>query len=351
MDTLTEDLFVVEILSRLPIKTLYSVRCVCNQWRSLYKFNISDPKFVKLHKLRNPDNNHDSFIAHRFRSQCHKLSVINTNFCNRDPVNLTLPFPTSTKSNGFDVVGSCNGVLCLSYVRKKKPRNRLFLWNPATGQLKDIPNYKIGIKLDNCDVSVGFGFDHASSDYKVVRIVRYQSKGFPSDVTRVEVYSLKKNAWKEIDVDLKFTVVAESFCECVKGVFYWLTYDDYVPGLVSFNVQSEKFSPVSLPNDIGWLRKIFNLEESLAIVKFHSPKTSILTLDDDKGTWKEMRTLKGDEEIEDIIGGLNTGKFVGKTVCGEVFLCDPLKNSVKTIQQLSNYKIRIHNYSPSLAIM
>lgn len=324
----------------------------------MYKFSISNPNFVKLHKLRNPtNNNHDSFIAHFLpvtEIQCHKLSVVNTNFrSSSPPINLNLPFPTSNKGGGFNVVGSCNGLLCLAYMRKKNPRNCLYLWNPATGQLKDIHNYKINIKFDNCDVSLGFGFDHASSDYKVVRIVRDRRKGAPSDVIRVEVYSLNKNAWKEIDVELKFTVREDSFCVCVKGVLYWLTGDNYAPGLVSFNVQSEKFSPVSLPDDSVWNPRIFNLKESLAIAKFHSPGTSILTLDDDKGTWNTMCTLQGKAKIRDIIGGLNTGKFVGKTVYGQVFLCDPLKDEdhVKPIKQLQNCNIRIHHYTPSLAII
>ena len=39
---------IVDILSRLPVKTLCRFKCVLKPWRSL----ISDPDFVKTHLLR-----------------------------------------------------------------------------------------------------------------------------------------------------------------------------------------------------------------------------------------------------------------------------------------------------------
>lgn len=74
--------------------------------------------------------------------------------------------------NSFDKVkfiGSFNGLLCISLKLE-----RLFLFNPATRELKKIPNLYIDINRSLDDrVSqppiYGFGYDHSFDDYNVVK--------------------------------------------------------------------------------------------------------------------------------------------------------------------------------------
>lgn len=72
------------------------------------------------------------------------------------------------------VVGSCNGLLCLA-----DKANKLYLWNPVTRQVKNMPGYKYTVdkNSDVDSVAFGFGFDHATSDYKAVRIVQKITEG------------------------------------------------------------------------------------------------------------------------------------------------------------------------------
>ncbi|KAK1353159.1 hypothetical protein POM88_052997 [Heracleum sosnowskyi] len=61
--------------------------------------------------------------------------------------------------------GSCNGLLYLT-----NPLDHICLWNPAMNRVKDISDFAIRIVDSTGEVSVGFGFDGKTNDYKVVRI-------------------------------------------------------------------------------------------------------------------------------------------------------------------------------------
>lgn len=118
------DDLITEVLSFLLVKSLTRLRCVCKFWNTL----ISDTTFVKLHLQRSP-----------------RRHLLLTDY---DEVNgLSCPSPyvvylvdnkritLSHHTDCFDVVGSCNGLLCLlGYSNTYKHINIWFrLWNPATG--------------------------------------------------------------------------------------------------------------------------------------------------------------------------------------------------------------------------
>ena len=54
------DELIVEILSRLPVKTLMQFKCVCKSWKTLISH---DPSFVKLHLQRSPRNTHLALVS------------------------------------------------------------------------------------------------------------------------------------------------------------------------------------------------------------------------------------------------------------------------------------------------
>ncbi|KAK1382081.1 hypothetical protein POM88_019816 [Heracleum sosnowskyi] len=186
-----------------------------------------------MHNMTNPNYN-DSLIAHNFvpyTSQKlyggdHQLHVINKYGLDR-AIHLDLPLTVSTCRERFNVVGSFNGLLCVVLAnRKRRRQNRVYLWNPATGQLKNI---HMSIYHNNYQVSLGFCFDDASSDYKVVSIVTDMTRLF---ISRVEMYSLNQNSWKPIDdhVELKFRLFQSSLLENGKFETYFIYVSDGISG-------------------------------------------------------------------------------------------------------------------------
>ncbi|KAK1382057.1 F-box domain-containing protein [Heracleum sosnowskyi] len=363
-DNLPENLF-LEILSRLPVKHLLRLKVVCKSWRS----RISNPNFVNNKHVAitatNPDN--DSFIIHNLNND--QLYVINVNFLDRA---ITLEIPVPADNDSINIVGSCNGLLCVAHTcnRQKLPK-KLYLWNPATRKVKHIHKYSIAInrKSKVYRVSLGFGFDRSSGDYKVVRIVTYM---YPIEINhstetflyymdenkysfkhRVEVYSLNRNSWKEIGVEFKFMLVRSPCPVIVNGLLYWIVDQDrdtsFKHVLLSFNVESENFSTVSLPDDVSWQR-VFEYKESVATpcTDKYIGHIDIWTLDDDN-CWIKKLIIRSSviRSSYDLDGCLKTGEFVGRIFSNEVVLYDSVNDVVKHTQ-LRMDKLRTYNFSESL---
>ncbi|KAG5586726.1 hypothetical protein H5410_047160 [Solanum commersonii] len=125
---------VIEILSRLPMKSLLKYRSVSKSWISI----ISSPKFIKTHLRVSVDNK--ECTHHRllmkldransnlkdcsFSSLLYNESVIETN-------DLNCPMENSGVS--FYIVGSINGLICLA-----DGTGDLFLWNPTIKKYKKL---------------------------------------------------------------------------------------------------------------------------------------------------------------------------------------------------------------------
>ncbi|KAH7865359.1 hypothetical protein Vadar_005606 [Vaccinium darrowii] len=183
----------VEILLRLPVKSLLRLRCVCKSWRSL----ISQRKFAKTHlslaSSINPDYTHHRLlitnINHDYTYQgflstdvlsvvlsCSLYSILN------DTV-VQLDYPLRRDScvgyRGVIILGGCDGLMCI------KTGRTLFLWNPSTRKSKRLPS----VNMPTDRVVYGFGRDASIDDYKVV--------GFGIDF-EVKVYTVRTDSWRRI---------------------------------------------------------------------------------------------------------------------------------------------------------
>ena len=95
--------------------------------------------------------------------------------------------PFTFESGYAYLVGSCNGLLCLTDSwRYSLGNNAIYLWNPSIRKYKRLP----GTCLSYSDCfELGFVYDFQNNDYKVVRISQPSSKGMPP--LQFEVYTLR----------------------------------------------------------------------------------------------------------------------------------------------------------------
>lgn len=331
----------VEILSRLSVKSLLRFKSVSKSWLS----QISSPNFIKTHLDRTANSN-SSIILHSFglKSRGNFISLINPdfpqNFVNLDPS----PF------YGIWVVGSCNGLVLLT--------DRI--WNPATKQAKFLPPYSIDAMATSF---LGFGFDEVASDFKVVRVVYPEN----SSKVRVEVYSANADSWREIEVEGERELQCDEnnyipYCVAiVKGDPYWgaSTEDE----LVSFDMHKEVLRSISLP-DIKKQKRthdwnVVQFHDSLAMIVYphwglENKRLSVWTMDDEdvcgekKGCWTRKVACEVNFAIVWPYAYLKTGEIVAKSIRG-LLVYDPESKETKDVGlPVRTQSYGVYNYTESL---
>lgn len=215
------DELITEVLSRLTVKSLLRLRCVCKSWNLV----ISDPTFVKLHLNRSSQNGDFTFVYtddddDAYSSECSGVSFSVISLFENPPMIINLPKDPcyQLKDRNFHgVVGSCNGLLCLAgYSNVDGNRGTWFrFWNLATRTMSQRLGYFLH-EYQNIDFHFTFGFDKLNNTYKVVGLLR----------TEVRVFSLQDNAWRNIQNHCKVDY-------CSMGVVYlngsvnWLANQNY----------------------------------------------------------------------------------------------------------------------------
>ncbi|XP_071705101.1 F-box/kelch-repeat protein At3g06240-like [Rutidosis leptorrhynchoides] len=120
---------------------------------------------------------------------------------------------------------------------------------------------------------IGFFYDVVTDDYKVVAICSF-CRGYDllSRCIYVDVYSLRTNTWTRVtDYPYKHHWWTNKADGIVNGFLHWITKGlNDLPVIVSFCLANEKFSEVSLPNDLDILIKcsvceLVNFDGKLAI--------------------------------------------------------------------------------------
>ncbi|KAK9950828.1 hypothetical protein M0R45_006294 [Rubus argutus] len=196
----------IDILLRLPSKSLIRFRCACKYWRDL----IGSSSFARSHLNRNVAKR-SYLIAYHHSSieRSHRHSLLSKETF--EPC-LKLRHPLWTKQE-FKIYGSSNGLVCISD-QELHLSSRICIWNPSIGKSRTLPNIETRL-LDthrHAKITLSFGFHPQLNDYKVVRMVR-QIKS-PS---KVEVYTLGTDSWKRIGVTPAwFNSASHFFCwKCI----------------------------------------------------------------------------------------------------------------------------------------
>ncbi|KAK9012594.1 hypothetical protein V6N11_040639 [Hibiscus sabdariffa] len=247
---LPRELF-LEILLRLPVESLMRCKCVCKYWYAL----ISNPKFIELH-LKYNCNNNVCVLLKRCLLTClgereNMLSLVCSNGFSF--VNLDVDLSLYKKEPCLQLLGHCDGIICLSNYR-----DDIVLCNPATRESMVLPESSLPCYLPISNLipqtsALGFGYDAKTHHCKVVRIVSYWEERSGSDLphhSRVEVYSLATGSWKEIDVKVPAHVwYSPCFETYFNGAFHWYAIDNNRNEVIlSFHMGNEEFRVIPMPS-------------------------------------------------------------------------------------------------------
>ncbi|XVE81982.1 hypothetical protein DITRI_Ditri15bG0110400 [Diplodiscus trichospermus] len=238
---------IIEILLRLPVKSLCRFKCVCKLWQ----FLISDPKFTRRHvSLTIVDKDIEHQRRKLILNSCSLSSLYYVEYeamASNHVMAVELDFPLVKSSlDKVKFLGSFNGLLCISV----EPE-RMFLFNPAIKELKRIPNLNINIssrpwyRLVSRASIYGFGYDLSLDDYKLVKIV-YESF--------VYVYSLKTDTWRRAQ-NFSYHSFNSDHGVHLNGAVHWVfgrgkhSAESRPRVIVAFDFAEGKFREVPLPSD------------------------------------------------------------------------------------------------------
>nr|GEY27228.1 hypothetical protein [Tanacetum cinerariifolium]GEY99599.1 hypothetical protein [Tanacetum cinerariifolium]GEZ02213.1 hypothetical protein [Tanacetum cinerariifolium] len=234
----------IDILLRLPSKSLGQFKSVCKYWLSL----ISSENFVKSHHHKaifDTKTNHSRlFIAstHSFHSVNFASSSCYEGFDDDDTnaiVSLNDPF--EKESVVSKLRGSCYGLIYFVCYN-----DCILFWNPTTHRTRLIPD--LSTSFSDGTRFYGLGYDLITDDYKMVCAFHsISSKSISS-----EVFNLKNGSWKTVQachIDINNPDEIGIFSN---GAVHWLVRhcDDLNKNdiILSFGMKEEVFIETALPN-------------------------------------------------------------------------------------------------------
>lgn len=323
----------IKILTRLPPVSLIKFRCVSKSWNLL----ISSPFFISIHTqqaiLSKPVSaGTEQIIVRRYskaqNSEVYTVHIDNEEFPDDENIKIEYPFRDSTRFY-YRIVGSCNGVLCLSDDLFGQADSTL-LWNPVIKRKVTLPLPQATFDTMGPYMFVlGFGFDVENNDYKLVRIAYVQGDYGYVVPPKVEIYALSTRNWREFSGEVPMTCVVEYFWSevLISGKVHWVAYrnmgmQEKVENLIMvFNLSREVFDEMQLPsaleNELPINLNAAVLEGSLAVFQYDERVSSkscciwVMKKYGDRESWSKQYNVELD-------GGL--GMILGFRTDGDVLL-------------------------------
>lgn len=125
-----------------------------------------------------------------------------------------LDFPCKEPFVNYNVVGSCDGLFCIS-----GGDHDLFLWNPSIRKSKKLPFSGSNVHCSSY-LAYGVGYNECQDDYNVVQVMAssHSEYGFQNEF---RVYSLKTNSWKMIE-EYPGVIFCNDPAKFVNGRLHWI---------------------------------------------------------------------------------------------------------------------------------
>ncbi|CAN6343495.1 unnamed protein product [Urochloa humidicola] len=264
-----EDLLISEVLVHLPAKSLARCRCVCRSWRA----GIAGAAFVRRHLELSRARTPPSVLAiPRETADADAYAASGEISFHR----LLLPPPGKTLgTTGVELIlekawpeGVTRNVLathCDGLVAIATATDRVFVCNPATGELVALPLGSHNAELDRCNnekdlpPQVALGFDRWRNRYIVSRyFYRVYGEIFSNEVTGEysqdynvghEVFTLGDGESWELTQDPPHAIGGQRPMSTRRAIYWHSNVPK--PRLIRFSLQDRTFGVVSRP-PAGW---------------------------------------------------------------------------------------------------
>ncbi|KAM0863690.1 hypothetical protein ACQ4PT_044418 [Festuca glaucescens] len=221
---------VLEILVRLPWTSLRRLRLVCRTWRDLVHDRTTEMKQCR-DAVPLVVTTESVYVLDGQGSSCSKAGTPRELWPGRTACNIY---------KSMEVVGACNGVLCLC--DDTKPGGAITLVNPATGESLALPPIPCAGLFRRHNTrrpgrswhqAYSFGYHHATGQYKIVHVPCF----FKTKET-LQVFTLGDASWREVPAP-GARCRLDAGLVSVNGATYWVT-EGSKEKIMSFDHRSEQ---------------------------------------------------------------------------------------------------------------
>ncbi|AED97616.1 unnamed protein product [Arabidopsis thaliana] len=234
----------IEILTRLPHKSLMRFKCVSKQWSSLIRSRFFSNRYLTVASPLRPHRLYISLVDHKCDSRevCHspRESVL---LSFSSPSSFDQDLTTMQGMGGLHMV-TLRGLILYIVCGKA------CLYNPTTRQSVTLPAIKFNIFVQGNEHSLLYflGHDPVLDQYKVVcTFVSSSSQDLETIISEHWVFVLEVGgSWKRIEFDQPHTPTRSGLC--IGGVIYYLAFTSMFQDIVvTFDVRSEEFNIIQAP--------------------------------------------------------------------------------------------------------
>ncbi|XP_026378860.1 putative F-box protein At3g52320 [Papaver somniferum] len=229
---------VLNILYRLPAETVLTCKRICKTWHN-HLSHSDRMNFAKTHLLHLNQHRHDhnslnngvtgskvslGFIfllkSENIRPTGHPLWHVGYDENNNGTVQKTLRpvnhrlIRTKQEYDTNLLVGSCNGLICFAEPRRRNVRDPIHICNPITRECVYLKGFNENIQYKSTwSIHSGFGYSPLTNEYKVVRILCYDSRDHGA-IGQIQVYTLGSgDGWRNKGVLANYSL------DSIYGVF------------------------------------------------------------------------------------------------------------------------------------
>lgn len=241
-DGIFPDEVVLQILARLPMKSLFRSKTVCKLWYRL----CSDKYFIKLFNEVSAKN--PMLLVEISESLQLKSSLI----CVENRLGVS-EFSLSFLKDRVRVRASCNGLLCCSSIPDK---GVYYVCNPMTREFKLLPRSRerpvTRFYPDGEATLVGLACNLSTQNFNVVLAGYHRTFGHRSDGTFIcLVYDSESNKWRKFVSfqDDQFTHMNKNQVVYVNRALHWLTGSS--SSILVIDLDCDIWRKMSLPYEVG----------------------------------------------------------------------------------------------------
>ena len=343
------DGLIVNMLRRLPIKSIIRCMCVCKRWKSI----ICTHHFITSHLNFTLSNSPPQRIFRYFDINFDKLHLsLHSSYDSFPSDKIDLHCVHHLFNRFHTIVGSSYGLLCLTCDDPQSEDYQSYvLCNPSIPKaiLLPLPNIRFETH-ELLDQSRGFGYDPRTLDYKLVRVAYLDNPAH----CLVEIYTLRTGMWRNVNAPGPRGLIHDKTVSVfLNGAVHWFGHtdpraheeeeDDTLRNvIVVFDMVHELFNRfIAVPE---CFKRVKHLRMRVAVVDGFLglvPYSSIGMIDEVRTksvwvmreygvaeSWTKLFDIKVEAEIERVVGFTNNGEVLVVRVANELLFSEPRSGTI-----------------------